>query len=741
MQSGRGQPLLDRCACPPRLIAASQILILRWLALFWACFCLQSAFGSPRFTFESLILENGDAPITLNVAYQPATTQKRPVILMLGSIKSNQLPNWSTNLVREGYMLAAFAAAHPADPDPARRPVWLYFDQRFAHSYVQGAKWTISDSRKVINHLAGRGDVDTAKIGWLGSSSTGIPGLAVATQGPRLAAVVAFVSTGAYRQWFDTWQPNGLWKGQTNSLWPETEALLREYDPILYATNLYPTAVLMVSGGGDKVVDPKTARTFVDAARLAYKSDTDRLRFVVYEGFGHNLPADVVRLYAEHWFHLYMSPSDSVPAISGAVTNLDESVVRSQINAEEHRKLMGASGENGQSPRTNGLGAERTDPSPPALSPLQGERERSSGVRSNPTPRAGNVSLPTSSPTNRAKALEWIKVSPDKRGFVAASSGKRFTPWGFNYDRDYKFRLLEDYWEADWPTVVEDFREMKQLGANVVRIHLQFGKFMKTPDRPNEKSLEHLSALVRLAEDTGLYLDLTGLACYRKQDTPAWYNSLSESNRWRAQANFWEAVAARCEPSPAIFCYDLINEPFVPNDPRLPGDWYAGPLAGFYYLQAVTLIPGTRDHTDIARAWTTNLTTAIRKQDQRHLITVGLLPNSAESGSAGSGFEPTAIRNALNFIAVHVYPKTGKFKQELANLDKFRVGKPLVIEETFPMLCGTADLSEFIRSTKSKAPGWISFYWGQTPEELKRSNNPADKLQHDWLELFRKTAP
>jgi len=247
--------------------------------------------------------------------------------------------------------------------------------------------------------------------------------------------------------------------------------------------------------------------------------------------------------------------------------------------------------------------------------------------------------------------------------------------------------------------------------------------------------------VVNLAEDTGLYLDLTGLACYRKQDTPKWYSSLDEASRWRAQANFWEAVAARCAASSAVFCYDLMNEPFVPNDPRLGGDWYAGPLAGYFYLQAITLNSANRDHPAIARAWTTNLVAAIRKQDQRHLITIGLLPNSAEPAAAGSGFEPAAIADAVDFLAVHVYPKTGKFKQELANLDKFRVGKPLIIEETFPMLCRPAELRDFVQSTKSKASGWLSFYWGQTPDELTRSNNPADKLQRDWLEQFRKSAP
>jgi dienelactone hydrolase len=638
--------------------------------------------GQP-FKHESLVIKNGDAPITLNLAWQPATVPKHPVILMLGSLKTNQLPEWSTNLVNEGYMLVAFTAAHSPDPDPARRPQWLYFDQRFAHSYVQGAQRAISDSRTVINYLARRGDIEPEKIGWLGSSSTGIPGLAVATQGPRLAAVVAFVSTGAYRQWFDTWQPNGLWKGPTNSLWPETETLLRHYDPILHAEKLFPTPVLMVSGGEDKVVDPKTARAFVEAARPSYKSDPERLRLVVYEGFGHNLPADVVRLYAEHWFHLYMNPAVAPPRSASAPSSLDQSVIRSQINATDHQKLQGANGK---------------------------------------------------------ESLEWIKVSDDHRGFVTASSGKKFTPWGFNYDRDYKMRLLEDYWEAEWSTVVEDFREMKQLGANVVRVHLQFAKFMDAPDQPNVKSLERLAQLAKVAEETGLYLDLTGLACYRKQDVPAWYTALGESDRWRAQARFWEAIAARCASGPAIFCYDLINEPFVPNDPRPAGDWLAGQLAGFYYLQTITLDPAGRTRSAIARDWIANLTAAIRKHDQRHLVTVGFLPTSTTPGRPGSGFPPQEVAGPLDFISVHIYPKSAELKEDLANLKTFQIGKPVVIEEAFPMKCESRELLEFLNSSKPDACGFISFYWGQTPAELKGSKQPGDAMLREWLPVFQKLA-
>ena len=63
-------------------------------------------------------------------------------------------------------------------------------------------------------------------------------------------------------------------------------------------------------------------------------------------------------------------------------------------------------------------------------------------------------------------------------GFRLAESGRRFVPWGFNYDHDEAGRLLEDYWEAEWPKVVEDFHEMKELGANTVRIRLQLARFL-----------------------------------------------------------------------------------------------------------------------------------------------------------------------------------------------------------------------------------------------------------------------
>src|SRR5262245_1654670 len=85
--------------------------------------------------------------------------------------------------------------------------------------------------------------------------------------------------------------------------------------------------------------------------------------------------------------------------------------------------------------------------------------------------------------------LERVRVSADGKTFVLEPSGRPFTPWGFNYDHDEDGRLIEDYWETEWPKVEVDFLEMKQLGANIVRVHLQFGRFMRSATEPERRAL------------------------------------------------------------------------------------------------------------------------------------------------------------------------------------------------------------------------------------------------------------
>lgn len=340
-----------------------------------------------------------------------------------------------------------------------------------------------------------------------------------------------------------------------------------------------------------------------------------------------------------------------------------------------------------------------------------------------------------------AEEMPRVAVAADGKGFVLQPSGRPFVPWGFNYDHDELGRLIEDYWDTEWAKVEEDFREMKQLGANVVRIHLQLGKFMESADRPNQKALDQLTRLLRLAEKERLYLDLTGLGCYHKKDVPAWYDALSEKDRWDVQARFWEAVARRGAASPAVFCYDLMNEPVVPGGQRKPGDWLGPAFGDKHFVQFITLDQAKRPRPDVARAWVRHLAAAVRKADPRGLVTVGLVPWSLDRPGLTSGFVPDRIAGDLDFLCVHIYPETGKVDEALQTLAGFALGKPVVIEEIFPLKCSLSELRQFVEQSRKHAAGWIGFYWGKTPEELRREKTIPAAITHGWLEFFQKGAP
>ena len=341
----------------------------------------------------------------------------------------------------------------------------------------------------------------------------------------------------------------------------------------------------------------------------------------------------------------------------------------------------------------------------------------------------------------RPVTLDRIRVSDDKTHFVRGAAGERIEMWGFNYDRDDAGRLLEDYWATEWETVVEDFREMKALGANVVRVHLQLGRFMKGADEPDAENLDRLSRIVRLSEETDLYLDVTGLGCYHKHDVPAWYDALEEAGRWEVQARFWKAVAAVCKESPAIFCYDLMNEPIVSGGEG-KREWLPGePLAGKHYVQRITTDARGRGDREIARAWVEKLASAIRSVDDRHMITLGVIPWAQVFKGARPLFYAPEVCGPLDFVSVHFYPKAVDVEESLAALRVYEVGKPLVIEEIFPLEAGIEKTEEFIKRSRSHVDGYVSFYWGKTISENKRKGDIGGALVAQWLERFSELSP
>lgn len=339
--------------------------------------------------------------------------------------------------------------------------------------------------------------------------------------------------------------------------------------------------------------------------------------------------------------------------------------------------------------------------------------------------------------TQPAKAgLERVRVSNDGKAFVLADTGKTFTPWGFNFVGEHG-RIVEEYWEQEWPSVEKDFRQMRELGANVVRLHLQVGTYMQTENDVDENELKRLRKLLDLAERHQLYLDLTGLGCYHAAKVPKWFDDLPESKRWDVQARFWEAIAKTCAEHPAVFCYDLMNEPVITKPKKNDHPWLAGELGGMHFVQRISNDPGKRSRDKIAEAWVRKMVEAIRKYDRKGLITVGVIPWAHVWPNAKPVFYSPEVLKHLDFVSVHFYPKKGEVEKAVTAVATYDLGKPIVVEEIFPLSCSMEELDQFIDKSSPRVDGWISHYFGKSIPQHAAGAQPGGALSAKFLEYWK----
>jgi hypothetical protein len=215
----------------------------------------------------------------------------------------------------------------------------------------------------------------------------------------------------------------------------------------------------------------------------------------------------------------------------------------------------------------------------------------------------------------------------------------------------------------------------------------------------------------------------------------AWYDALDDEGRWKAQEFFWSTVAETCAKSPAVFCYDLVNEPAAAGN-RADG-WYTGRMGDVEFCQRLTLHQPKRSGDDIFREWTKRMVAAIRKHDQQHLIPLGMLPFPGAYKAAAE---------QLDFVSPHLYPKSKKVDAEIDLLKQFDFGKPIVIGETFPLSCCVDEERDFVLKCRGLAHGWIGHWPDQSPEqltELKKQGKISleQGIWLSWVDLFREIGP
>jgi len=319
-----------------------------------------------------------------------------------------------------------------------------------------------------------------------------------------------------------------------------------------------------------------------------------------------------------------------------------------------------------------------------------------------------------SSPKNDIVENEDIEIVP----LVKITSGKTFFPWGFNYTNPELIGLIEDNWDQEdtWDIIAEDFNEMRGYKANIVRIHLQYHRFM-----------------VKIAENSGLYLDITGLAAYRKSDSPEWYNSLEDSERWATHAIFWKNIAAAVGDSEAVFAFNLMNEPVVAVDCEgtSPCEWWPGNgFGGFYFVQNIARNPNLVYSTAM-KDWIDLLTNAIRSEDETTMITVGFL-------ALGS---VVRFEENLDYLSIHIYPKSGEIQLSVDKVLNNQSNSPLILEEASNLLCSIEEFETFLGQIEGEYNGLMGHYFGETIEDMQNSNTFAAASRIDFIEFFKNSNP
>ena len=398
--------------------------------------------------------------------------------------------------------------------------------------------------------------------------------------------------------------------------------------------------------------------------------------------------------------------------------------------------------------------------------------------------------------------MELIVVAPDGHGFVERDSGRPYIPFGTNYYDPHTGWAPKLWRQFDAGTVRKHFRIMSGIGVNCARVFLTAGSFQPKAETIEEEALTKLDTLVRIAGENHIRLILTGpdhwegQPSYWKPDRYAGQASLQALDR------FWDVIGRRYQGEPAIFAWDLLNEPHLPwfneqwkprwnawlhqtykNREALKKAWGDG-LAGTDTWDNVAVPedrpsegnPRLRDYQrfreHLANQWVRRQVEAIRKADPSHLITVGYIQWSyplVRPGNPGryAAFNPRSQAEWLDFVTIHFYPMGDPFQSKesweknisylQAVLAYCRTGKPVVLGE-FGWYGGGAPqhhpflneqqqaqwIGEEVEASRSLADGWLSWPFADTPSSgdisLYAGLVKSDMSLKDWGRKFKTLA-
>jgi len=370
--------------------------------------------------------------------------------------------------------------------------------------------------------------------------------------------------------------------------------------------------------------------------------------------------------------------------------------------------------------------------------------------------------------------MELIVVTPDGEGFAERDSGRPYIPFGTNYYDPHTGWAPKLWRQFDANKVREHFEVMKKLGVNCARVFLTAGSFQPEVKTIDEQALKKLNTLIKIAHDTRIGLILTGPDHW--EGSPSYWrpDRYAGEDALQALEYFWEVIGYRYRGEPAIFAWDLLNEPHMPWFEKgwdvSWNKWLKNQYLDWDILKDAwgkeiresdkwsdVKVPENKSNAGNPRLrdwqlfreyltdeWVRRQVEAIRGTDSTHLITVGYIQWSYPLVRPGgpsryAAFNPHRQKQWLDFMTIHFYPTMGapfgseyNWSKNLSYLQTIlsycHTGKPVVLGE-FGWYGGGAPqkhphlteeqqaewICAEIEVSRPLTDGWLSWPFADTP--------------------------
>ncbi len=332
-------------------------------------------------------------------------------------------------------------------------------------------------------------------------------------------------------------------------------------------------------------------------------------------------------------------------------------------------------------------------------------------------------------PSMWAANLPFVEVAPDATTALRLrGTGQIFVPVGVNYFGPHVGWAPKLWQQFDPATVRNHLRLVHEQGFNTIRVFLTLESFHRRPGVVHEEGLAKFRQLLASCREQQIRVIPCGPDHW--EGVPKWTrfkDPFADEQMLEATATWWGQFVSAFQDEPVVLAWDLLNEPSIRwNTEAMKARWNQWLQKKYDSVQAVAKAHGLAAdrvgtfgdiavppydpsvnadrlldyqlfRESIADHWTQTLTSAIRKHDKNHLITIGHIQWAGTAFLPGlrhyAGFNLKTNSQYVDFVTIHFYPLAqprpcdapNGIKQNAGYLEALlaecQVGKPVMIGE------------------------------------------------------------